>query len=61
MLRPALTDHPVGAWVGVAIVVVLTTIPAIDATRVISRSVLIAVIVGATDALRSAPTVAASS
>ena len=34
------------------IVVVLTTIPAIDATRLISRSVLIAVIVGGTEMVR---------
>ena len=53
-LRPALVDRPASAWggVGVAIVVVLTTIPAIDATRVISRSVLIAVIVGGTEMVR---------
>jgi hypothetical protein len=54
VLRPALVDRPAWAWagVGVAIVVVLTTIPAIDATRVISRSVLIAVIVGGTEMVR---------
>lgn len=53
-LRPALVDHPARAWaaVGVAIVVVLTTIPAIDAARLISRCVLIAVIVGGTEMVR---------
>jgi hypothetical protein len=53
-LRPALVDRPARAWagVGVAIVVVLTTIPAIDATRLISRSVLIAVIAGGTEMVR---------
>jgi hypothetical protein len=54
VLRPALVDHPARAWagVGVAIVIVLTTIPAIDASRLISRSVLIAVIVGGTEMVR---------
>jgi hypothetical protein len=53
-LRPALVDRPAILWgaVGVAIVVVLTTIPAIDGTRIISRSVLIAVIVAGTEMVR---------
>jgi hypothetical protein len=54
VLRPALVDHPARAWagVGVVIVVVLTTVPAIDATRLISRSVLVAVIIGGTEMVR---------
>jgi len=42
-LYPALVERPAILWSGVAvaIVLVLTTIPTIDATRVISRSVLI--------------------
>jgi hypothetical protein len=53
-LRPALVDQPAVVWgaAAVAIVVVLTTIPAIDMTRVISRSVLIAVIVAGTEMVR---------
>ena len=53
-LHPALVDRPAVVWsaVAVAIVVVLTTIPAIDVTRVISRSVLIAVIVAGTEMVR---------
>jgi hypothetical protein len=53
-LHPVLVDRPAILWsaVGVAIALVLTTIPAIDATRVISRSVLIAVLVAGTEMVR---------
>lgn len=54
VLRPALVDRPAIVWsaAGIAIVLMLATIPAIDATRVISRSVLVAVVVGGTVMVR---------
>lgn len=53
-LAPALVRYPAIAWsvVGLAVAVVLLKVPAFDATRLISRSVLILVLIGGTEMVR---------